>query len=281
MITFFSFPRPFKGEFDIIQRNAIKSWIVSVPEVEIILFEDEEGTTKRVADELGTKYISGVAINEFGTPLLNDIILKAQEASVGDVLVCINPDIILLTDFEETVAAVQNKFRDFLIVGRRHDMDVKEPIDFKNPDWEQELRSQVSDRGRLHGMSGMDYWIFPKHIRFNHPAFTNGRFATDGWLVYKARRMNIPVVDATEAVEIIHQNHYYPQKEKDYYEIERKRNLELSGGLANVLTLRDADWLLTKSGLKRPGFPRRIFSMMSLCPTWRIFLKIKRYFSTR
>lgn len=280
MITFFTFPRPFKGEFDIIQKNAIKSWRACVPTAEIILFEDEEGTTKKVAEELNAKYIAGVALNEFGTPLLNDIILKTQEAAAGDVLICINPDILLLTDIGEVISAVQKKFRDFLIVGRRQDMDVKESISFE-AGWREKLRTEVSEKGKLHRMSGMDYWIFPKHIQFNHPAFTNGRFATDGWLVYKARRMKIPVIDATDMVEIIHQNHYYPQKEKDYYEIERKRNLELSGGLANVLTLRDADWLLTKSGLRKPGFPRRIFPMMSLCPAWRTFLKIKRYFSTR
>ncbi len=281
MITFFSFPRPFKEEFNIIQRNAIKSWIASVPEAEIILFEDEEGTTKKVAEELGVKYVSGVVCNEFGTPLLNDIILKARNSAIGDVLVCINPDILLLTDFGKIIETVQKKFRDFLIVGRRKDLDVKALINFEDLNWQKKLREDVLQRGKWHRMSGMDYWIFPKHIQFNHPAFTNGRFATDGWLVYQARRMKISVIDATDMVEIIHQNHYYPQKEKDYYEVERKRNLELSGGLANVLTLRDANWLLTKNGLQRPGFPRRFFSMMSLCPVWRAFLILKRNFSTK
>lgn len=281
MITFFSSPRPFRGQFDIIQRNAILSWKSVMPECEIILFEDEEETTKKVAEELGTKYISGIACNEFGTFLLNDIISKTQESATGDVLVYINPDILLLTDLGKIIQIVQKKFRDFLIVGRRWDLDTKESIDFEKSDWQERLRDEVLRRGKLHRMSGMDYWIFPKHIRFNHPPFTNGRFATDGWLVYQARRRKIPVIDATKVVEIIHQNHYYPQKEKNYYEIERKRNIELSGGLANVLTLRDADWLLTKKGLQRPGFPRIIFPTLSLCPIWRIFLTLKRMFSTK
>lgn len=281
MITFFSFPRPFKREFDIIQNNGIKSWLFSTPKAEIILFEDEEGTTKNVAESLGAKYVPEVKCNEFGTPILSDIIAKAQNQAQGDVLICINPDILLLTDLEKVVDRVKQKFQDFLIVGRRWDLDVKNSIEFIKSDWQRKLREERLKNGKLHRMSGMDYWIFPKHIQFNHPPFTNGRFATDGWLVYEARRRKIPVIDATEIVEIIHQNHYYPQKEKDYYEIERKRNLELAGGLANVLTLRDADWLLTKEGLKRPEFPRRIFPMLSLNPVWRTLLILKRNLSTR
>jgi len=52
MITLFSSPRPFRGHFDIIQRNAILSWKSVMPGCEIILFEDEEGTTKKVAEAL-------------------------------------------------------------------------------------------------------------------------------------------------------------------------------------------------------------------------------------
>jgi len=47
MITIFSNPRSFTGPFKILQYNAIRSWKYLHPDVQIILFEDEEGTTKK------------------------------------------------------------------------------------------------------------------------------------------------------------------------------------------------------------------------------------------
>ena len=45
MITFFSIPKAFKGHDEIIQSNAIISWL-KIPEVEIILYGDEIGMEK-------------------------------------------------------------------------------------------------------------------------------------------------------------------------------------------------------------------------------------------
>ena len=41
------------------------------------------------------------------------------------------------------------------------------------------------------------------------PDFIIGRPGYDNWLIWKARRSLIPVVDASESVKAIHQNHYY------------------------------------------------------------------------
>ncbi len=57
---------------------------------------------------------------------------------------------------------------------------------------------------------------------------------------------------------------------------EWKRNIEIAGGLTNMLTLRDADWILTNDGLKRPDLPMRLFSMLSLYYPWRALLAVKR-----
>ena len=62
MLTIFSSPRSFKGEFDLIQRNAIQSWRATLPDCEIILVGDDEGTEK-AADDFGVKHIPGVKRN--------------------------------------------------------------------------------------------------------------------------------------------------------------------------------------------------------------------------
>ena len=49
MLTIFSTPKPFRGHIGVIQRNAIESWKRIHPDVEIILFGDEEERRRRRA----------------------------------------------------------------------------------------------------------------------------------------------------------------------------------------------------------------------------------------
>ena len=58
MITVFSNPRPFKGPLKMMQYNAIRSWLHLHPDVQIILFEDEEETTQKIAKELNIKILN-------------------------------------------------------------------------------------------------------------------------------------------------------------------------------------------------------------------------------
>ena len=46
MLTFFTTAKPFKGHSAIIQRNALKSWTLLDPDIEVILFGDEEGAAE-------------------------------------------------------------------------------------------------------------------------------------------------------------------------------------------------------------------------------------------
>ena len=56
----------------------------------------------------------------------------------------------------------------------------------------------------------MDYFVFPKNAGLHElPAFAVGRPAWDNWLVYQAPRRRIPVIDATQATTVFHQNHGY------------------------------------------------------------------------
>lgn len=101
----------------------------------------------------------------------------------------------------------------------------------------------------------------------------------DSWLVYEARRQQIPVIDATPSVKIIHQSHDYPNQAKDYFSIEKKRNQKLSGKFQS-LSLRDANFLLEKNRLKQPPFPRNIIQKVSLWKTWQLLLFAKRTLRT-
>lgn len=277
MLTIFAIPKPFQGHFDIIQRNAILSWSLLEPKSEIILLGNEEGIAE-VAKELNLGHIPEVARNEFGTPLLSDMFSLVQRAARGEILAMLNPDIILMNDFPRTIKLLQRIQKGpFLMVGQRWNLNFKEPFQFNRADWEQKLRERIRKEGKMLGPSGMDYLVFPHSLEFNPPSeFTMGRAGVDNWLVYWAKSQKIPVIDATKVIDIVHQNHDYPQKRKSSYKIENQRNIKAIGGFSKLATLRDADWLLTKEGLRKPPFLRMVFSKLTLFYPWRTLLGLKR-----
>lgn len=280
MITLFSTPRPFRDEFDCLQRNAIASWRRLGERCQVILLNDEEDTTERVARELGVEFITECAKNEFGTPLLDDVFRRVRERARHPLLAHVNADIVLFPDFLEGVEGVSRRFAagSFLLLGRRIDLDVAGPLAFHEADWAEKLLQRARGEGTLHGYAGMDYWVFPAAAGFNPPAFCVGRPGMDSWLVFEARRRGIPVIDATDAITIVHQNHGYPKKRAPHFEVECARNIELAGGRSNFLTLREADHLLMRNGdARRPPLGRAVLGRLSSYRAWRMLLGAKRW----
>lgn len=276
MLSIFTIPKPFKGHNNIIQKNAIKSWIKLRPACEIILFGDDNGVAE-TAQELGVKHAPYIEKNEFGTPLLSSAFSSVQSLAENNILMYANADVIFFQDLIEAIRKIDNP--SFLVCGRRWDLDVKKEINFKDNKWAGKLLERLKNEGKLHGPSGMDYYIFPRNL-INMPEFAVGRGGWDTWFIYHMRSLRIPVIDATGAIKVIHQNHNYSHSE--FGEKERvsgpelQKNIEIAGGLINMLTLRDADWVLDEKCLKRPDFPMRVFSMLSLCYPWKILMFVKR-----
>lgn len=279
MITIFTIPKSFKGHINVIQRNAISSWLRLEPKPEIILLGDDQGV-KETAQEFGVKHIPNIKKNKFGTPLLSSAFNIVQKIAQNNILGYLNTDIILLSDFIPVIKQINKPL--FLLNGRRWDLDVKEEIDFNSSIWEREIGDRIKKEGKLHGYSGIDYFVFPKNLPHNLPDFAVGRVGWDNWLIYNIKKSKIPIIDATEVIKIIHQNHSFShsrfgdEKKKRVEGPELKKNLELAGSFSNMLTIREADWILTSQGLKKPEFPRIIFSQLALFYPWRLLLLIKR-----
>ena len=253
MLTVFTTPKPFHGHTAVIQANAIQSWTLLRPECEIILFGDEEGTAE-VAARFGITYIPEVDRNEYGTPLVSSIFRIAQDIASNPLMCYINADIILLSDFMPAIGRIH--IPSFLLVGQRWNLDLAEAIDFANPAWEKELRARLAEKGKLNPQCGMDYFVFPRNMYAEMPAFAIGRFFWDNWMIHRARSMKVPVIDGTKAITTIHQNHGYEHLPHGLEELhkgpERDRNLELLGGLAHVFSIHDATLALTPRKLRRP-----------------------------
>jgi len=130
MLTIFSTPKPFRGHSGIIQRNALKSWTLLHPDVEVILFGNEEGAAE-VCQELGIRHEPEVRRNENGTKYLNYMFERAYEISHHKVLCYVNCDIMLTPDFCGALELTSKAHDEFLMIGRRWDTDITEPWDFQ------------------------------------------------------------------------------------------------------------------------------------------------------
>ena len=279
MLTLFTMPKPFRGHSGIIQRNAIQSWLQLRPACEIILCGDDEGTAD-VAAEFGTRHVPEINRNEFGSPLLNSLFEKVQAVSRYDALAYVNADIILMSDFVETIKGIP-KDVPFLILGQRWDLDITEPLDFSELEREPRLRRAIVERGVLHSHMGVDYYIFPKMLWVEIPPFAIGRTVYDNWLIYRARLSGARVIDATKLITCVHQNHERtyasvglqgPMGETEFQEgKEARRNLKMAGGPSYLFTLKDANWVINANGLVRcpltlERFSRHIETLPVLYP---------------
>ncbi len=268
MITFFAIPKAFKGDLALIQRNAIQSWAL-MPNCEIILFGDDEGTAD-IALEFGLRHISDITRNKYGTPQLDNIFKTAQQLSSSDFLCYINADIILMSDFMWAVERVACDMKKFLMVGQRWDIDIDYQLDFNRPEWEQQLLSILKKNGKLHDPTGIDYFFFKRGLFNTIPPFALGRTIWDNWLIYQARSLHVPVINATEQITAVHQNHDYlhlANDEKDVWQgPEARTNLEIAGGYDHVFTTNDATHILTPSKIKRDCSWRKILRHMISFP---------------
>ena len=143
-------------------------------------------------------------------------------------MICyINTDIILLPDFVKKIKKID--LPQFFAAGRRWDIDISETIDF-NSDWVESIIKDLKKHGKLHGETGVDFFLFPKNIMPKMPEFAIGRGWWDNWILHNIKSRSIPLIDATEIISI-HQNHDYSHvkstnKNTNHKGLERKINGE-------------------------------------------------------
>lgn len=206
MLTIFTIPKPFIGLDNIHQRNAIQSWLAIRPECEIILCGNDQGVAE-VAKEYKVAHIPDIAVNEFGTPYINDAFDRAQKLANNDFVCYVNADIIFFDDFLVTFDHIP--FNEYLVVGSRWDVDVDDFVDFNTPYSINSFRNAVLSKACLKHQLGSDYFIFKKHSLGELPAFVIGRPYWDYWMIYNARAKHLPVIDASRSIMDVHQNHRY------------------------------------------------------------------------
>jgi len=265
MLTFFTTAKAFEGHSGIIQRNALTSWTLLHPDIEVILFGDDKGAAE-IAAELGLRHVPFVERNEFGSKRLDSMFQQAQSLARHDVLCYINCDILLLPEFIVALCRVQQSRDRFLMVGRRWDTDITEPVAFSDPGWRDALRQTAACQGVMQPGHSIDYFVFRRGLYREMPALVIGRIWWDHWLVWKARHERVAVIDVTPSAMCVHQNHnygYHPSGVKGVHtDVQAKRNFELAGNGKHLLTIDDATHLL--------GATERQNWYRFWAPTWRV-----------
>lgn len=293
MVTLFTTAKPFQGHSGVIQRNALKSWKLLSPQVQVILFGDDEGAAE-VCKELGLCHEPYVERNEFGLKRIDYYFDRAQEIAQHNILCYVNCDIILTQDFLRAVEEVKESRPKFLMVGRRWDSDVRDSIDFSRNTWGEEIWRCATAANHQCDERWIDYFAFSRGLYYKRlPPFVIGRTAWDNWLVWCAAHLGAAVVDASKAVRAVHQNHdygYHPKgKEGVWNDDHAQENLRLAGGWSHVWTIADASWLIEPNGTikrnphrLRQGWLRlcrnavRIFTYRVWLPVWHFVLDLTR-----
>ncbi len=252
LLTLLAMPKPFDGHIGIIQRNAITSWTKLNPRPKIFLFGEEKGTAE-IAAELQIGHLRDIHRNEFGTPLLNDLMQRAKGVSNSPVLGYVNCDIILLQQFQDAIAAIHQNISQFLAITHRWEIDLRKHLDFKT---DRPLRLELLPPGIPGHHTAIDAFVFTRDVYSDVPALALGRAWFDQWLIKDALLHGTPVVDITKVARAIHQNHDYAHiaggQRGAYGGEEARRNLDIYGGLPHAFTLLNATHELREDRSIRP-----------------------------
>jgi hypothetical protein len=263
----------------VIQRNALTSWTRLHADVEVILFGDDAGAAE-IARELGLRHEPHVERNRFGTKRIDYMFARAQEIARHDVLCYCNCDIILLPEFCAALDRVRERHERFLMVGRRWDTDIRETLDFSDAAWSKRAKELARRQGVQQPGWSVDYFAFRRGLYAKMPALVIGRVWWDHWLVWKAREEGAAVVDASEVVTAIHQNHdygYHPAGAKGVWTDEQaQENYRLAGGRWHLRTIEDATHILGAKGervnLRRLWAPYWRYARPKVAPAWYALL---------
>lgn len=278
MLTLFTIPKPFTGHIGLIQRNALASWRRLAPEVEIILQGSDEGV-KEASAEFGAQHEPHIPANEYGTPLISEAFMLARRLSNRPYLMYSNADMLYDRSLLAALASVAN-YPAFLLSGQRWDHEIREDLVAADAATWEKLFAQRAARGQLRGPAAMDFFIFPRLFDVGMPGFAVGRVGWDSWMVWKCRQDRVPVIDATADIAALHQNHTYDSLARGCQHQqgpERTLNIRLAGGLANLLTLREASHVLVAGKLRVPTGWHGCQSRLATVRTYQQLLASKRW----
>ena len=269
LITIVTSPKPFTNpHIAMIQRNAIRSWLALAPDVTVFLAGNEEGVAE-TAQEFGVGHLKDIQCNQVGTPLISSMLENVRSFSTSPFLAIVNTDILLTSSFVAVTQKIAEQAQSFVLMGQRYDLDIRRELPF-GEGWQVDLQKDIEERGHLHPRGGSDYFIFPTHCYASTPDFAIGRAGWDNWMIYEARQRGWLTLDASGAIQIVHQAHDYshlPGGKPHYRHPETFENIRLAGGKRAIFTLNDATHCIKNQRVKNfPGNWKKFWREVEIFP---------------
>ena len=208
----------------------------------------KEKGIEEIAKRFQAKPIPDIKTNKWGTPYLDGLIEKVVQVARFEILVLINADCILVGDLEQVVETIYKRFSQFLAIATRYDSKIQERLPVL--DWKS---FALKNKGIPHplfrqaqgkkSVGGMDIWIFSKTLYPKIPPFLVGRLNWDSWLVSNVYERQIPIIDISEEIFLIHQLHLLRKYKKEPMKTEIKINQQLIIGIHKRF-VKDANFIL-------------------------------------
>ena len=198
--------KPFNGDDAVRQRNALLSWFALDSGIETLVFGHPPAPDDLSA-ELDIVYYPECDWNNTGMPTISEAFDIGQKAGKNDLLAFVNGDIVFGADFARALRRLP--LDRFLAVGQRWDSNYLAPIGSATPGGVETFFAEATRQGRLRGEGALDYFVSRRGTFKNLPALVPGGKLWDNYMVHHCRKQNIPVVDLTPDILVIHQNHEY------------------------------------------------------------------------
>jgi hypothetical protein len=254
-VILFSSPKPRLANTEAVQISAFRSWRHIFPKARILLFGDGETWESFALDE-GLELAGPLPLGAEGGEAIRFLFEKTSKLAGEGLAMYLNSDILLDQSAITAVSLLESLPGPWVASARRCCLaEWAGPALKQDEEWQRFYR-----RAREESIWGpacaMDMFLF-RGLSFDAmPPFLIGHRGWDNWMIYYARSQNIPVIDVSADMRVIHCDHDYSyakgnQNFKQRPQARENINLHLIGGDAKLFHLGHATHEL-RSGTLSP-----------------------------
>lgn len=205
-VSLFTYLNPLSARFETTQRNALRSWQMTNPNGEIILANNDLPLGS-LCDEFPQIFQTRKKVQKLGKRgvSMRSIFKRGNSTALFGVQGYLNPETLLIGNLEKIILRVKNRFRRFLLIGRKWQIPSLKDFTFRD-NWLGQLYEKLKTEGKLCGPEEIAYLIFTNDTFFwrDFPPFLLEGTLWENWLIGEALRRKVHVIDISPVITAIH-----------------------------------------------------------------------------